>query len=144
MTSIFNYIFQKSGVCIRSLRASFPQPLSRGKGKRVLTRPMEEEVEISAISAFQLAHAIVKEARETNEGLTKGGCTILDRLASLRSAGYGNGGPNFIIPRDFPPTFQKQIRCGLGLLCTKSVRLSRGIFGRRSFWRNFPHGRNPP
>jgi hypothetical protein len=107
VTSIFNYVFQKSGVCIRSLRASFPQPLSRGKRKRVLARPMEEEVEISAFSAFQLAHAIVKEARETNQGQIKGGCTILERLASLRSAGYGNGGPDFIIPRDFPPDLPK-------------------------------------
>lgn len=67
---------------------------------------MEEEVEISAFSAFQLAHTIVKEARETNQGQTKGGSTILERLASLRLAGYGNG-PGFIIPRDFPPDLPK-------------------------------------
>jgi hypothetical protein len=107
LTSVFNRIFKRSGICIRSVTASLPKPRNPGIAS---SRPIEEEVEISAFCACRLALAIIKEAqlRETpspqgtaSRGQTKKAPTILEQLAALRSAKCSRDGSNFIIPKDF-------------------------------------------
>ena len=122
LTSVFKYIFRKTGVCTRSLTAIFPKP-----ARKVYTG---RDVEKSAYHACRLALAFVKEIqhgereakksrqqstqseKEAQEGgsashLDPAGCgevkkvaTRIERLVDPQVAGRTQNG-SIAIPRDF-------------------------------------------